>query len=1158
MKKFTLFLMAAMMMATTGLAQTGQKRVVQLPGTTKGVVKEMKAQPRQADMQRQHRATQPLRNMLANRNQNSIPKAPWQRKMVNKKVTGGQFITEQPAGEYVSYVRSGEAYAYTMFGPMYTTLTGGLGDVVFGADNKVYIRNIISQAPLDYSAWVEGKLDGSTITFEMPSKVANYGYYELYAALMTYDEANQTYVYNPEMTSFTLNYDAATRAITTPEGSPLTDGNVIVGLIRGDNESWIGSGDWNMSFEVMNDKPVSVPADLKTEEYAVTAEGFSGCLAQVGFDGNDVYVQGFYPNMPDAWIKGTINGDKVTFPNGQYIGGDKVLGYHQYLMGGGVEEVYDPVWDETYENYTLTGEDIVFDYDAATKTLSNSSLFFVNAGTEEPLVAQIYDKARIKPFTEVAATPAAPEWVDLYEGGYDYYASGWGWGYMNFNMITSDVDGNYILPEKLSYAFYARVNGEEIPLTFTTDDYRYIDNDMTEVPFGYSDGGAYDIASSGANMYLYYYIIGPEAFGIQAIYRGAGEEHRSEIAWQSVNDLGSEIQPEAAKPEYPEVAADNVGNSIDFSYFTGKEDITVWGEAKPQTYDVAIRLNEPALVGTHIDNIQIPLQGLANLKNVKVWLSSQLRVENGQNVPDLVSVDVTPTEEGFTVVNLEKPYTIPAEGVYVGYSVTIDELLDDDAAYPIVLCANNKTDGLFLHTSNGFLKWLPMADNMGLNSMIKVNVSGKNVADNAVVAEENNTQYVKVGEPIEQKLTFVNHGSKGIQSLDLDLTLNGTTTQQHIDLAEPVEGAFGLTTTQAVTLPALSERGNYELSVKVTKVNGQDNAEAEVVATTPVIALNTVPKHRTLMEEYTGTWCGWCIRGFVGLEKLAELYPDDFVCASFHNGDPMEIMSSDDFPSPVQGFPTAYMDRMAEIDPFWGFNYGDKPMGIADDMAERAKEFGQASIDMETAFDADNDLVTVNTTVTFPYDETEADEPQFAIEYLLLADGLTGEGSEWTQSNYYAGNTDEACDELQPFIDAPDHIEGLVFNDVVVMVSEVGGIEESLPATFTADEPIKHTYTFNLAEALNTSGQYVIQDKNKLRVVALLVNLATGEVCNANKVKVGEKTGINTLTADMNNIRSIDYFDLSGRKVSRAQQGVSIMRINYNNGTSKSVKVLRK
>ena len=549
---------------------------------------------------------------------------------------------------------------------------------------------------------------------------------------------------------------------------------------------------------------------------------------------------------------------------------------------------------------------------------------------------------------------------------------------------------------------------------------------------------------------------------------------------------------------------------------------------------------------------------------MKVWLSSQLREENGENAPDLVSIDVTPTEEGFTTVQLEKPYTIPAEGVYVGYSVTIDEVLDEDAAMPIVVCKGGNAGGLYLHTSNGFLKWFDMSEMMQLSSMIKVSVSGKDIAENAAFAKENSTQYVKVGEPIEQKITFVNHGSKGIQSLDVDLTLNGTTTQQHIDLAEPVEGAYGLTTTQTVELPALAERGNYELTVRVTKVNGGDNAEVETVAATPVVALNSIPVHRTLMEEYTGTWCGWCIRGFVGLEKLAELYPDDFVCVSFHNGDPMEIISSDDYPwnetvlGEFPGFPSAAMDRMSEIDPFWGLNYGVKPMGVADGLAERAKEFGHATIDMETSFDTDNDIVTVNTSVVFPYDVEDEGEEKFALEYLLLADGLTGEGSSWTQSNYYSENYDEACDELMPFIEAGESVQGLVYNDVVVMVSEIGGIEGSIPAGITADEVIKHTYTFSLAEALNTSGEYVIQDKNKLRVVALLVNLETGEVCNAQKVKVGENTGINTLTADMNNIRSIDYFDLSGRKVSRAQQGVSIMRINYNNGTSKSVKVLRK
>ena len=1163
MKKITFFLMAAFVLATSSMAQTGQKRVVQLPGTTNNVVKALPTTPRKADVQKQRTSAKAARNFLANHQKAAVPKAPWQKKMAPQKVTGGKYITEQPAGEYVSYSRSGDAYAYNMiFGSMYTPVNYALGDVVFGSDGKVFIRNIISQPyPVQYSSWIEGKLEGSTMTFELPAKIAEYGYYEMYAALMAYDEEGQTYVYDPELTSFTLNYDAATRAITTPEDSPLATGEVMIGFLWGDDESWAGMGDWNLTFEVMTDEPVKAPEGLTTEQYSVVADDFGGCLAQVGFDGNDVYVQGMYPAMPEAWAKGTINGDKVTFASGMYLGRDEVNGYHQYLVSANVEEIYDPEWDETYEEYTLSSEDIVFDYDAATKTLSNSNFFFVNAGPEEVYYAQSYNHARIAPFTEVAATPAAPEWVELYEGGYDYYSSGWGWGYFNFDMVTSDVDGNYILPEKISYAFYARVNGEEIPINFSTNDYLYIDEDMTEIPFGYSDMSSYDIASSGINMYVYYYVIGPEAFGIQTIYRGAGEERRSEIVWQEVYDLGSEVQPEAATPEYPDVAADNVGESIDFSYYTGKEDVKVWGEAKPQTYDVAIRLNESALVGTHIDNIQIPLQGLDNLKNVKVWLSSQLRVENGQNVPDLMSIDVTPTEEGFTVVELPKPYTIPAEGVYVGYSVTIDEVLDEDAAYPVVLCQGNKTDGLFLHTSNGFLKWLPMAAEMGFNSMIKVSVSGKEVVGNAAYAEDNNTHYVLVGEPFEQELTFVNHGANGIQSVDVELTLNGATTQQHIDLDEPIQGAYGLTTTQAISLPAIADRGNYELSVKVTKVNGQDNEEAGAESLTPIVALNTVPQHRTLLEEYTGTWCGWCVRGFVGLEKLAELYPDDFVCVSYHNGDPMEVVDAEEYPwnefvlGGFPGFPCASMDRIAETDPFWGTNYGVKPMGIVDDLTERAKEFGHASIDLLADYDADNDAVNVTANVTFAYDVEDAD---FALEYILVEDGLTGEGSGWAQNNYYAGNYDESCAELDPYIEGDAVLTGLKFSDVAVMVSEIGGIEESIPATIKADERITHTYTFDLANALNTAGENIIQDVNKLKVVALLVNTATGEVVNANKIALSESTGISNVNDDIRNIRSIEYFDLSGRKVTRAQQGVNIMRINYNNGKSRSMKVIRK
>ena len=68
--------------------------------------------------------------------------------------------------------------------------------------------------------------------------------------------------------------------------------------------------------------------------------------------------------------------------------------------------------------------------------------------------------------------------------------------------------------------------------------------------------------------YIYFYIIGPEAFGIQTIYRGGGEEHRSEIAWAEAFGMGAEIQPAAATPAYPDVTLAENDNRIDGSSLT--------------------------------------------------------------------------------------------------------------------------------------------------------------------------------------------------------------------------------------------------------------------------------------------------------------------------------------------------------------------------------------------------------------------------------------------------------------------------------------------------------------------------------------------------------------------------------------------------------------
>ena len=1054
-------------------------------------------------------------------------------------------ISEQPEGTLVNYTRSGYAYYASFFGVYATEVSGAVGAVVFGADNKVYFKDVASQAGV--GTWVEGTISGNKITITLPQTAWDSGEgYCIDVVKMTYDEENQTYVRAADQT-VTLNYDATTGAITTPAGN-LSTGYDIIGLSYDDDLSWAGYGDWDVTFEKVTDALVEVPAGLTAETYSLTGDGYAGSLVNVGFDGNDVYVQGIDKNLPDNWVKGTVDGNKVKFKSGQYIGADGVIGYHQYLMAATAEEVYDPDWDEYYTTYSLSNADITFEYDATTKTLSESSLFLLNAGKATVNYLYIFDKAEIAPFTEVATTPVAPE-VTLSEGGYDYYSSGWGWGSIYFDQKTCDVNGKFTLPEKTSYRLWVKVNGEEKPLTLSWYDYQnQMVETMDEIPYDYADN--WDIGTNGDQKYVYYYVIGPEAYGVQTVYRGAGEERVSEISWADVWDIGAEIQPAAATPEYPDATISDTDNKIDYGFYTGDEDVYVTtNNYKPETYDVAVKFDAAALYGTLIESITFPLQEVEGVSDISVFLTSQLRVENGKNVPDLVVKAVTPAEPGFITVKLDKPYTIPAEGVYVGYSLTVNDLSVRANATPITIINKNNKGGYYLHTSDGVLKWLDFGEFMNVSAMVQIKVAGKNVHNNAAAFVATDKQYVMTGKDFEVPVTLVNDGAQGIQSVDVKYTINGKSDTQHITAA--VDGFMGKQTTVQLKVPAIAERGNYELKLQLEKVNDVKN-EIYAEANIPIVVLNSVPKHRALLEEYTGTWCGWCPRGYVGLEKLAELYPDEYVLVSYHNGDDMEIMDSYSFPSSVGGFPDAWIDRIAETDAYYGQDYGAKDLGIADDLAERSKVFGQADVAITANLSEDGKSVNATASVKFPYDVTDG---TFALEYILTADGLSNEN--WGQSNYYSDGYAGYPEYMDAFTKTSDGtIYGLVYNDVAVLMSQIGGIEGSIPASVTAEQAVKHSYTFQLADAVNTAGASVIQDDTKLKVVALLINTTTGEVVNANKVKVNGSTGISTLK-DAETVNVV-YYDLTGRRVQAPSNGIYIKSQQTRDGKVRTQKVLAK
>ena len=574
------------------------------------------------------------------------------------------------------------------------------------------------------------------------------------------------------------------------------------------------------------------------------------------------------------------------------------------------------------------------------------------------------------------------------------------------------------------------------------------------------------------------------------------------------------------------------------------------GGKNEETYDVALLLNDPTLVGVSIKGVRIPFASTDGLEGAStVWLSKALPViKTGKMTePDILSMEFTPAA-GFTEVLFDTPYIITGEGVYVGYSFTVEKTTT--AWRPVVVTKTSTPDACYIHTNKIYrTAWRSMSTLTG-DLAIEVLLEGDAIkGDDAavgVVSDKN----IRTGEPATGSFEVVNYGMNGVKSVDFTVEVAGFTQSRHVELATALPGIYSRKKNIDFEIPAIPQKGGYQLTVTLDKVNGIEITNAANKGEAKVSVYNNLPIHRPVLEEYTGTWCGWCPRGFVGLELMNKLYPDDFIGVSYHNGDPMEITTQ--FPSDVQGFPDAWIDRYYNTDAFVGDNSG-YAFGI-DKVWEKCRSvFTPAAVDVESKWIDDNTLAATSY-VTFP---VGAEECPYEVSFLLVQDGMTGTQSNWNQSNYYSG-ANEWPSEMNQFKNAGSSVSGLVFNDVLVSRSSIGGIANSMTAPIVEDVAQTYTYEFKMDKVKNTSGQNIIQDKQKLRVVVLLLNKKTGEVVNANKAQAGASSvadGISMPATADEVVSTVKYFDLQGRRVLIPSNGMYIKNEQLANGRQRNSKV---
>lgn len=581
-----------------------------------------------------------------------------------------------------------------------------------------------------------------------------------------------------------------------------------------------------------------------------------------------------------------------------------------------------------------------------------------------------------------------------------------------------------------------------------------------------------------------------------------------------------------------------------FSYSDIDEEPAVWGTQGKEYYDVAIHIVQPGLVGMKITGVTVPMFAHEDITELCVWLSSKLEVQNKRHVADIMEVEASIVNDMIDV-DFPEGYVIPEEGVYVGYSFNLGSANEQATKKPIALTYGTHPESFYLHTQYNYLKWTDKSSELGGMTMLAVKLEGDIPQVGAKIAYPDEIDVATAAESFTVPVALQSFGGEKVKSVKLLLKSDGTVTDATYEFPDARTLMIGKDYDIEVTFPNRLPAGMTYPSIVVSEINGKENPMLDSDA--PQIGLYSYTAHpakRPIFEEYTGLWCGWCPRGYVGLERMAEEYPD-FIGVAVHNDDDMTIIYSSEYPNSVSGLPCGWMDRTVKLSPSY--------YNIKDLQDQYSQAFTPVDITATADIDRDARVITLSTESNF----VRPTNHELRTFRYLLGNGLTDE--LWMQRNYFYNKSIEDYPDMAQFIDAEQYIKGLVYNDVLIMADF--GTKGDFPYgdDLKPGMPIKEEYKFNLDEAMSRTNETLnLADKSSdYSVVFGILDVTDNKVLNAVKVKGVGNTSVDTLEDDGCRVLKTEYYDMYGRVADAAATGLVVKKTVYTDGRTKTVKVLR-
>lgn len=588
-----------------------------------------------------------------------------------------------------------------------------------------------------------------------------------------------------------------------------------------------------------------------------------------------------------------------------------------------------------------------------------------------------------------------------------------------------------------------------------------------------------------------------------------------------------------------------------WGYVSGNENSTSVGVSKADTYHCAIFIpgNHAIAAGKTINAIRFGLVA-PHATNAKVWVAAALPVTvDASHTLGFVDVPDSKLANQQVDIELPTPIEIPAEGIYVGYSFTITSATTTADKYPVLCYGEDAVNTLILKTDNTVNEWSDLNGNGFGRLFLQVLLEGT-FADNTATAADFGPIYTVLGESATTTIAVTNAGGTPLSSIDYTITTDGTTSaEQHVNVATPI--AFNETGKVIITIAADATVGEKAKTLNITKVNGNANVAADVAANFSLYTLPELVERKVVVEEFTGTGCGWCPRGLIGMDNLRNTYGDRFVGIGIHqysSSDAMYIATSAYAKLSFSGAPSCRINRGDEIDPYYGSNNSD----IREDFAAAMAVPALAKINVSGTIDEELKKVNAKAQV-----EAILDNSEYTLEFVVIGDGLKGSGSAWNQANYYIQySASQLPDDLAIFGNGgklgTNPITGWSFNDVALVSSYVSGSNKAPKLNvLNAGEQQEAEYTLTMPT--KTSLKTAVKDA-ELYIVALLVDKQK-HIVNAAKaaITVADPSGIENVNATADSEQTANY-TLDGRRVQTAQKGINIVRL----ANGKTIKVVKK